>query len=53
MNSPRRNQARLAAAEEAAREAAENAQRMAGQIAENTALANEARAKAEAAQDTG
>ncbi len=44
------NQARLAAAEQAAREAAANAERMAGQIAENTALANEARQKAEAAQ---
>ena len=45
------NQARLAAAEQAAREAAANAQRMAGQIAENTALANAAAAKAEAAQN--
>jgi outer membrane protein OmpA-like peptidoglycan-associated protein len=44
------NKARLAAAEEAARVAQENAERMAGQIAENTALANDARAKAEAAQ---
>lgn len=44
------NQARLAAAEQAAREAAANAERMAGQIAENTALANAANAKAEAAQ---
>jgi len=46
------NNARVAAAEEAAREAAENARIMAGQIAENTALANEARAKADAAQRT-
>ena len=45
------NQARLAAAEQAAREAAANAERMAGQIAENTALANAAAAKAQAAQD--
>ena len=44
------NQARLVAAEKAAAEAAANAERMAGQIAENTALANEARQKAEAAQ---
>ena len=44
------NQARVAAAEEAARQAAANAERMAGQIAENTALANAAAAKAEAAQ---
>lgn len=44
------NNARIAAAEEAARQAAENARIMAGQIAENTALANDARAKAEAAQ---
>ena len=44
------NQARLTAAEAAAREAELNAQRMAGQIAENTALANSAAAKAEAAQ---
>jgi OmpA-OmpF porin, OOP family len=44
------NQARIAAAEQAAREAAANAERMAGQIAENTALANAAAAKAEAAQ---
>ena len=46
------NQKRIEAAEEAARLAAANAERMAGQIAENTALANEARAKAEAAQAT-
>ena len=46
------NRKRLEAAEQAAREAAANAERMAGQIAENTALANEARAKAEAAQAT-
>src|SRR6185312_17356268 len=38
------NNARIAAAEQAAREAAEEARRMAGQIAENTALANDARA---------
>jgi outer membrane protein OmpA-like peptidoglycan-associated protein len=46
------NQKRIEAAEQAAREAAEEARRMQGQIAENTALANEARAKAEAAQAT-
>jgi len=46
------NAERLARAEEAARMAAEEARRMQGQIAENTALANEARAKAEAAQQT-
>lgn len=46
------NQKRIEAAEEAARVAAEEAKRMQGQIAENTALANEARAKAEAAQAT-
>src|SRR5262245_41395986 len=45
------NQARLAAAEQAAQEAAANAERMAGQIAENTALAKAAAAKAQAAQD--
>src|ERR1044072_4722260 len=45
------NEARIAAAEQAAKEAAANAERMAGQIAENTALANEAKAKAEAAQN--
>jgi outer membrane protein OmpA-like peptidoglycan-associated protein len=44
------NNARIAAAEEAARQAAEEAKRMAGQIAENTALANDARARADAAQ---
>jgi OmpA-OmpF porin, OOP family len=44
------NNARIAAAEEAARQAAANAERMAGQIAENTALANDARARADAAQ---
>src|ERR1700754_3018852 len=44
------NQARLEAAEKAAKEAQANAERMAGQIAENTALANAAAAKAEAAQ---
>jgi outer membrane protein OmpA-like peptidoglycan-associated protein len=46
------NAKRLAQAEQAAREAAAEARRMQGQIAENTALANEARAKAEAAQAT-
>ena len=46
------NQARLEAAEKAAQEAAANAERMAGQIAENTALANDARARADAAQKT-
>jgi len=46
------NEVRIAAAEEAARKAEENARVMAGQIAENTALANDARAKAEAAQAT-
>jgi outer membrane protein OmpA-like peptidoglycan-associated protein len=46
------NAERLAAAEAAARAAAEEAKRMQGQIAENTALANDARAKAEAAQKT-
>jgi len=46
------NRKRIEAAEQAAREAAEQARIMAGQIAENTALANEARAKAEAAQAT-
>jgi OOP family OmpA-OmpF porin len=46
------NQKRVEAAEQAAREAAEEAKRMQGQIAENTALANEAREKAEAAQRT-
>jgi OOP family OmpA-OmpF porin len=44
------NEARLAAAEQAAREAAEEARRMAAQIEENTALANDARARADAAQ---
>ena len=48
----RENGERLAAAEAEARRAAEEARRMQGQIAENTALANEARAKAEAAQAT-
>ena len=47
------NQTRVAAAEEAAREAEEEATRMQGQIAENTALANDARAKAEAATSHG
>jgi OmpA-OmpF porin, OOP family len=46
------NQRRVEAAETAAREAAEEARRMAGQIAENTALANDARARADAAQAT-
>jgi outer membrane protein OmpA-like peptidoglycan-associated protein len=46
------NARRLEAAEAAAREAAAEAKRMQGQIAENTALANEAKAKAEAAQKT-
>src|SRR6202008_1993082 len=46
------NLARLEAAEKAAQEAAANAERMAGQIAENTALANDARARADAAQKT-
>jgi len=46
------NNARVAAAEEAARVAAEQARIMQGQIRENTALANEARMKAEAAQRT-
>ena len=45
------NLERIKAAEEAAKLAEENARRMAGQIAENTALANDARAKAEAAQN--
>jgi OmpA-OmpF porin, OOP family len=44
------NQARLEAAEKAAEEARINAERMAAQIQENTALATEARQKAEAAQ---
>ena len=44
------NKRRIEAAEQAAREAAEEARRMAGQIAENTALANDARARADAAQ---
>src|ERR1044072_4083638 len=46
------NQKRVEAAEQAAREAAENGRIMAGQIAENTEVANEAREKAEAAQRT-
>ncbi len=41
------NERRVEAAEQAAREAAEQARIMQGQIAENTALANDARAKAE------
>src|SRR5678815_85363 len=44
------NEARLAAAEQAARESAEEARRMAAQIEENTALANDARARADAAR---
>jgi outer membrane protein OmpA-like peptidoglycan-associated protein len=44
------NQARVTAAEEAARAAEENARRMSAQIEENTALANDARARADAAQ---
>jgi OmpA-OmpF porin, OOP family len=44
------NRARIEAAEQAAREAKAEAERMAGQIAENTALANDARARADAAQ---
>jgi OOP family OmpA-OmpF porin len=44
------NQARIAAAEQAAREAEANARKMAAQIEENTALANDARARADAAQ---
>jgi outer membrane protein OmpA-like peptidoglycan-associated protein len=44
------NMARITAAEQAAKEAAEEARRMAAQIAENTALANDARARADAAQ---
>jgi len=46
------NQKRIEAAEQAAREAAEQAKIMQGQIAENTALANDARARADAAQAT-
>src|SRR5215216_2276979 len=46
------NEERIAAAEKAAEEAAAEARRMAGQIAENTALANDARARADAAQAT-
>jgi outer membrane protein OmpA-like peptidoglycan-associated protein len=45
------NQARIAAAEQAAREAAENARKMAAQIEENTALANRAQATADAARN--
>jgi outer membrane protein OmpA-like peptidoglycan-associated protein len=44
------NLKRIEAAEKAAREAAEQARIMQGQIAENTALADDARQKAEAAQ---
>jgi outer membrane protein OmpA-like peptidoglycan-associated protein len=44
------NEARITAAEQAAKEAAENARKMAAQIEENTALANDARARADAAQ---
>jgi outer membrane protein OmpA-like peptidoglycan-associated protein len=43
------NQARLVAAEKAAEEARLNAERMAGQIAENTALAQKAQEQADAA----
>ena len=43
------NEARIAAAEEAAKVAAANAEKMAGQIAENTALAQAAQAQADAA----
>ena len=50
MNSPRKTRRGLEAAEEAARKAEKNARVMAGQIAENTALANDARARADAAQ---
>jgi outer membrane protein OmpA-like peptidoglycan-associated protein len=46
------NEARIRAAEEAAKKAEEQARIMQGQIRENTALANDARAKAEAAQKT-
>jgi outer membrane protein OmpA-like peptidoglycan-associated protein len=46
------NEARIRAAEEAAKKAEEQARIMQGQIRENTALANDARAKAEAAQAT-
>ena len=48
----RENQARLEAAEAAAKKAEEAARIMQGQIAENTALAQEAKEKAEAAQRT-
>jgi len=48
----RENQARLEAAEAAAKKAEEAARIMQGQIAENTALAQEAKDKAEAAQRT-
>ena len=48
----RENNARVAAAEEAALKAEEQARIMQAHIAENTALANEAREKAEAAQAT-
>src|SRR5262249_32429889 len=46
------NAERLEKAEAAAREAAEQARIMQGQIAENTALGNEAKTKAEAGQTT-
>lgn len=46
------NEARIAAAEAAARKAEEHARIMAGQIAENTALATDARERADAAQRT-
>ena len=45
------NEARISAAEQAAKAAQENAERMAKQIEENTALALDAQAKAKAAQD--
>ena len=51
-NLAKENAERLTRAEEAARVAAEEAKRMQGQIAENTALANDARARADAAQAT-
>ena len=45
------NEARIAAAEQAAKAAEENARRMAAQIEENTAIALDAQAKAKAAQE--
>lgn len=47
----RENQARLEAAEKAAKEAEENMRKMSGQIQENTALALDAQAQAKKAQD--